>query len=332
MRKFFIKSFILITLLVSPIYAYVLVSPMSCYSYEYPLWLHQKNVANKVEDIGYADILIMGDSRTMTGVHPRMISSKAYSLTLGGATPLELYYILKKYLTAHAKTPEVVFLALAPSNLEHAKMFWQRTVKYNFLNMEEYYEIFGLVKEHKENISKYDASESYNDFNSIWVPYLDVKLAHSYIPEIQISIFVDRKKRNLNAYKLIKENRGQYYFGTDLSSDGLNVESERRKFIPSRVLNEYLVKLLDLCRDNDIKVIYDILPMNEASFERLFEDYTDGYTKYIHNVFSLYPEASYSPSINSYPNSYFGDESHLNESGAIKYSHFIKNKYFADYR
>ena len=150
------------------------------------------------------------------------------------------------------------------------------------------------------------------------------------MPAALNSGFIGRYQANRQAYEDILQSRGHGLFGTEEGSSELNYEANYTELDTGRdygILKLYMERLLSLCRDNEIRTILVQPPMNEASYESLNDDYVSQFSGLIESFKELYPEAEISSEIPCYDNGFFGDASHLNEKGAIKYTKEFMNEY-----
>ena len=57
------------------------------------------------------------------------------SISAGGGTAMEAYYVLDRYLASHPP-PKIVLLSLAPYHFQES-LFWERLTRYHFLRFRE---------------------------------------------------------------------------------------------------------------------------------------------------------------------------------------------------
>jgi hypothetical protein len=92
--------------------------------------------------------------------------------------------------------------------------------------------------------------------------------------------------------------------------NGLNQETKYKKFIPSKLLNYYFLKLLKLAKTNNIKVYYFTMPFNKSSYKKILADFKNQYNDYIYKI-SLKYNIKLCNKIFYMENNFFGDSSHL---------------------
>ena len=307
---------------------YTAVLPFGYMDEEYPSWKYTKDIeagrGKLSENEGPGDItLILGDSRAMADLIPEDMDKGVYNLAVGGATGVEMYYTLKHYIE-NESVPENVIIMFAPFHYSYMDNFWTRSVYFHHLTLPE------AIKVYSEGI-RLDSNavcERDKGLSSIISMYLC--FPDSYMPAALNSGFIGRYQANRQAYEDISQSRGHGLFGTEEGSSELNYEANYTELDTGRdygILKLYMERLLSLCRDNEIRTILVQPPMNEASYESLNDDYVSQFSGLIESFKELYPEAEISSEIPCYDNGFFGDASHLNEKGAIKYTKEFMNEY-----
>ncbi len=84
---------------------------------------------------------------------------------------------------------------------------------------------------------------------------------------------------------------------------------------------------MDLLQENQIHIIIERTPYNQATYEVLSDDTKNTVTNFYDEIESLYPEAVVNNNIFCYENAYFGDSSHVNDMGARRYCQYILDTY-----
>lgn len=298
MYKTFIMFVFLLTGLLYAVYSYFVLNYRIYYmDAEYPMWLEVKQVVNTKTDNKF-DLIVLGDSRAKAGFIPNQLSIKSLNLSLGGTTPIEGYYTLKKYLENNP-APNKLVLSYTAIHLGHKIYYWSRTVPFLYLNDSEYQEIEALAEILKEEpIMKTGKS------------YTDYKFPKVYGSSFKNGIIGRRWRENKIMYSECLLAHGHHYFGTAPFSHGLNNESKKMNFVNSNLHDYYLQRLLKLARMKHIKLYYYIMPYNEESFTHTDKQYIDGYTNYIKNLSSKYNMKMCDQPFHMSDDN-FGDPSHL---------------------
>lgn len=324
MKYFLFKTIFLSILFFLIVTLFVTYGKMFYASWEYPMW---KSKLEYISNSTSSQNIIIGDSRATAGLLPKVIDDNFYNLAVGGGTPIEGYFFLKRLLLKN--TPKNIIISFAPFNLEYADCFIGRTASFSALSKKEIYETMSLSYDLNEDFTKYENREYKSKTN--YYTQLSSALIYSnffYYHTAELQGLSRNTKRPFNNYRIyneIKSNDGFHSFGMANSSSGLNTESRKERFIPSKVMSYYLEKILELATENDINVYYINAPFNKASFQNVSSNYIDSYNAYFKNLRNKYTNIFWYNEIYSYDNKYFGDPSHLNLKGNEKFSKYIRD-------
>lgn len=314
-----LRKFICIVLplfIVLPLYCALF--PMWYMDEEYAMYRQQKDYVIKNQDENR--VLIIGDSRTKAGLIPDELSDSCYNLALGGTTPIEGYYTLKEYLENHP-APECVVLAYAPMHYMDVDALWTRNIYFHVMNREDAAELFQAAAECQDNENI--LIENYRLEYAMYQFYMPNK----YCTALKNAAFIGRHAANVEKYEQMTLERGHNFFGTANGSSDVNGEAKEDDFIPSDVITIYMQKIFDLCNEQGIRVVVEQLPMNETSRSILTEDFKTHYREYMFELAEANPTAQIFGDFYMYPNDYFGDADHLNQTGASMYCQFMKERY-----
>lgn len=304
---------------------FTLACPMWYLDSEYPSWRYTMDVCDGTITAD-SSVVIVGDSRAMAALLPDVIEEEtgllAVNLAVGGATSMEMFYFYKEYLKNNP-APEKTVIMFAPFHYSYIDNFETRTMFFRSLSL-------------KDSIEAYTVAASY-EAESIWhkgVASQELScrlgLPNKYLPPLINSKFVGRRSENTEIYNTLKANRGQNYFGTANGCSDLNYEAnykEMKQDNDSRFLDEYLNRLISLAKSNSSEVILAQPPMNKSSFDRLDANFTGQYFDYLKAVAANNHEIRVDEEIECMDDSYFGDSSHLNASGAVIFSEEFAKKY-----
>ncbi len=297
--KFFIKLIFILIVVPLLILSYNLLYNKSVYmNKEYPMWMDVKENMNTSHD-KYYDLLCIGDSRAKAAIIPNLLNNfNTLNLSIGGASPIEGYFTLKKYLENNKK-PKYILFSYAPYHLQHLSPFWERTVYFDFITYNEY-----------SNVRNTGIKMNYPLGDKSFISYKINPV--NYLITYKKSLFVSDNIQNVNDIisNELKLTSGHYFFGRELGSSNLTAETLELGFKANPLVEKYLYKLLQLAVKNDIKIYWYTMPFNNASFNKLKNNFKVEYNEYINNLSKQYPLIVLNK-IYSLDNSYFGDESHL---------------------
>ncbi len=261
---------------------------------------------------GSPDVIIMGDSRAHAGLIPQLIGNNSYNLAAPGATPIEVYYMLEKYL--ENEQPEVLVLSFAPQHIQEQSSFMERTVKFGFFDRKTIGDIYTVSLNNKNDLriqSKY-----------FWIKYFGMKIKYLplFSPEIRNSLFL-RQDKNLRRYQLNSHFRGYNYQGTRSMEIPLGRQATKRvNFQPSPTIVHYFKRIIELCNQNGIRIVYVTMPFSQAKMASFDAEYLSRYNNQIMPLILANEDNSYVGGDTVYTNEYFVDKSHLNAKGAVRFS------------
>jgi hypothetical protein len=302
---------------------------------EYPMW---KSKMDYISYIHKSENIIIGDSRAEAAFVPDILEDNFYNLSVGGGSPIDGYFILKKYLEKNKIN--ILIISFSPKHLETVGTFFGRTLKYNLLSIKDIIQVFSKSLELNENLDATDEDYylgkdfSYKNKLDYYKAYykailIRCKFFYFYIPEIQNCLFESRYKNNIEVYNNISKRNGNYDFGTQLQAIGENEEAKKKVgFRYSKMTDYYLNEMLVLTKQNNIKVYFVIAPFNENSYNKIYnlnKDYLKEYSDYINSLKLKYNNVVWNSDIYCYGNDFFGDPSHLNSKGQRKFSTYIKS-------
>ena len=315
--KCFISCFIIITLIA--IFRWVLLWNVQ-YTYmdgEYPFWMQQKDYINSYNN--KREIIFLGDSRMKAAIIPAELCDNSYNLAVGGATTVEMYYSLKRYLKKHPK-PEKVIMGFGGFHYQWSDCYKTRTHYFHFLSLREEIESQYMrykIEKHKLIELKTEIIDSLK-YNLLF--------PQKYSAACINSTFT-RGELNHLFYDYTSAEKGQMYFGRAEESSELTVEAGVKNFTLDVWVDLYFQRIVALCNDNSIPLYIEQLPMNEASFEAIST--SDWYNDFQACLIQMADKSKIpiNTVIPCYPSDCFGDPSHLNENGAMRFTAEIKEKY-----
>lgn len=283
-------------------------------------WWHLKKVLEKKYNITDSVVkkLFIGDSRINAGIDFNQVND-SWAFGLGGATTIENYFLLKKYLEVYTK-PESIFISISPRLMSNLFAFWELAVKNDFFTFKEIKEII-------------EYSKSQNDTTFTTLSYLkyfthQIHYISYYQDDIRSNLLFFGKQKNLYLIDFVMNNRGRRpHPGLLDGCSELNFETSMTFFKPNPVFEYYFIQILEVCKKNNIKTYFFSMPMNETSFKVLNKNFVDDYQNYIKEKQIQYPEFVFYDSLYFYPDKFFGDASHLNEKGMYKFTDYFLKTY-----
>lgn len=337
-----VRNFIILAIPLIVMCVYTFFCPMYFMATEYSMWQEEKEYVKGGED---ADVLILGDSRAKSGIIPELLMSQdkpsasqssaagnsasqssaeenndnqsiengnsddytsIYNAAIGGATPIEMYYALETYLENH-KAPEKIILIFAPYHMCDIDN-WEQTLYYNYLSVPQEMKVYcEAVKLGEEKIAYKWAPCSMLSYK--------LRLPNKFLSAQYNAGFFKRYDENMKKKNAVIADKGYTVFGTDNGNSGLSYEVHHKEFDYSELVVSYYKRLLELMEKSDTKVYIIQSPVNTESFEKITPEFKKGYADMLNELTDgkdFYVETELFP----YDNKYFGDNNHLNRSGA----------------
>lgn len=271
-------------------------------------WVLINKTLHKKIDLSDSTIntLFIGDSRLNAAFNFKKIKN-SWSFGMGGSTPIENYYLLKSYLTIYEK-PETVFFSISPRFLSQTFAFWDLAVRNDFFSKNDFNEILLNYN----NLQ--DTSLGWCPKTKYWLYKLN--FITFYQEDLRNNLIFFGKQKNLQLANYVTNNRGKRpHPNLKNTCSELNYEVKMKNFAPAPIFDLYFNKVLKLCENEQIILIFRAMPMNESSFKKLKPKFIADYQKYMQQKQESFPQFMISNSLYSYPDSLFGDASHLNKKG-----------------
>ncbi len=281
-------------------------------------WFFIKKSLEKEYRIPETDILFLGESRVNAGIDFTEIEG-SYSFAAGGATPVEMYYILKKY-SENYPLPDTVFMSISPRFLSETYAFFPYAVAQKLINQSDFKDIISHSNKHDTILGK-NPELKFFLYQLNYFEYYQSNVLYNYV-------FKGYKSNTRLIDYMILNKGASLHPGLKDSCSELNYETNYLSFKPAPLLTAYFEKILIFCKRNDIFLIFDFMPFNESSFNVMNKNFISEYKTYINAFARQYPELIISDTLYCYPDIFFGDESHLNAKGKEKFTEYLNLKYF----
>ena len=297
------------TLLFAALWLWIATVPLAYLDPEYPAWLAKQQMLQRC-DLG--DLLIVGDSRAAVDVIPALLPVQATNLAVGGGSPIEAYFAVKRAL-ACATPPRRVIVSLSANHFVEPDLFWERTIRFGFLGPSDIAEL----------TTSGDGGYAPLRGTSHWLAWLyAVRFPPLYFNSLLKSGGFLRWWHNNAALHAGMAARGQYFFGIDPGSDAVAAEGHLPEFTPLPLLDRCFDRMLTLLERHDIAVDFVAMPMNEATWQAVAPELRAGFLAYLqsqathHANFHVIADA-----MSHWPDRWFGDGyAHLNPDGARRFS------------
>ncbi len=318
-KKNILSKFIIIFIIVClSFYVYTEFFSMRYNNVNNTRWLILNEILKKNYDLTDSSIqvLFVGDSRLNAALDYTKIKN-SWSFGLGGATPIEIYYLIKKYDIVY-DLPDTVYFSISPRFLTEYFAFWDLAVRNDFFSFEE-------IKEIKIN-SKRLNDESLSSVLILRYLLYKINFPNFYQEDLRNNLIFFGYEDNAELIDFVLNNRGKRPH-PDLKDSCcmLNYETKMKNFAPSAIYDFYFDEILNFCLQNKVMCIFFAMPMNESSFRKLDNNFIAEYQKYMQEKQKAYPDFLISDSLYCLPDSFFGDESHLNQKGTDYFTNLFNN-------
>lgn len=310
-RTFLYQCLVAVALLIAAS-LYAKAFPMNIMSPEYPMWSHARSSAETRSE-RKLDVLIVGDSRAKAGLVPELLSPNAQSLTLGGATPIELRWLLRAYLENHP-APRRLVISITPGHLIHAEAFWERSVKFGLLSPAEVDELLDQERLLNDDVLSETLAARWEASLYRW------SLAPIYYGEYVASLGFLRRGKNHAVLAQLERDRGRYHFGTASSALLPSEEAQWNSFLPSPLLEQQFDALLEDASSLPCDVAFVLAPISERTAEQLDPRFVRDFAEFLAARAQRFPAIALETEQPIYRNDAFGDPSHLGPEAAETFS------------
>lgn len=249
--------------------------------------------------------LIIGDSHTQTAIDDSILDN-SINVSQSGQHFLYTYNVLRILLDDNEHIDNVLlgvsFHSFGASRDEHVKN--SSKMRYSFAN---YYPVLNF--DSFSDVSLISAQ----GFRLMLINVLDTMFSSNIHAYPFIGKFYDREGNNLNSKSVQANIEGHYY-----TEDG-----RLQSFSELQV--EYLQKISDLCKENDIQLILINTPKHRLYNEKIPKEFVNHYYKIIQKITS---DNVNFIDLHAYhlPDDNYGDGDHLNAFGAKKISEILDKK------
>lgn len=276
-------------------------------------------------DHTYNRVLVIGDSIAQSAYFPEILSEDTYNMGIGNETPVDGYYRLLKYLENHPK-PEYMICSYNPSELITQNAFWETTMYERGITLEQARAIIRDAPNYKED------SDILRENMLLQVLAYQCGFHVDSVKMVIKGIIKNMSNESCyenycNQYEWVTAHRGHWkHYMSGGSGSDLN-RTVSRSFTVTEMGDCYMRKIIDLCIAEGITLIYETVPINRSSYERINPEYRRGYESYCAALARDYPELTINSQIEYYDDSYFCDALHFNMNGTKRFSNYIREKY-----
>jgi hypothetical protein len=298
-------------------WAWVVFMPLAFLDPEYPAWAAKSELLARC-DLG--DVVIVGDSRAAADIMPALMGEKATNLAVGGGESVEAFSAVRRALGC-PKPPRLVIVSLNPGQFVHPDLFWERTVRFGFLDSGEIANL-AIASRASHDWSIYENGHGDGLTGVVRAALYSVRFPTLYFGSLLKGGVFLRLWDNRRALAERLASRGQYFFGTAPGCSEVAIEGHLGAFRPLPVLDLYFDRMLGLLAARHVQVAFAAMPVNRETVAATRPAVAADFAAYLRRYEAKYPEFHViGPSLIGWPDRFFGDDfSHLNPDGARRLS------------
>jgi hypothetical protein len=314
-RHYFLGGLLSVVTIFAALWGWSSVGKMWFFDAEYPMWVAKIQMTQGCH--GH-QIAIIGDSPAMADLIPEYIGDSVINLAIGGASPIEVYYLTRRLLRC-AQLPKKIILSISPFHLVAIDTYWPRSAAFHFLTLEETEAVRELSKT-LEDGTIYGTSRTDMPMNMLKDYLYAVDFPYFFLASMKAGGFFLRKRANEEILTRTKARLGYHHFGVLGGTVALAPIAHMDEFRPPQLLNEYFQKTISLLNDKNVPVLFMSMPTNQATYEALSLEFHSGLLAYLRSFELRGNFRIVGDIIPVLPSTEFGDPSHLNPRAAIEWS------------
>lgn len=273
----------------------------------------------------YARVLAIGDSTAKSAYLPACLSDDSYNFALGGASVMEEYYYLKGYLETN-ETPSYLFLTASTDFLTNAGTFWGRSVYFHRMAPDALWDCIATL--HEEGLERRTLKRTLRRAITDSLEYLTyspLKYRDAFLRGLESKT---RATANWTNYENAVTNKGWWLLGrAEECSEAYPYFEDRQEFSIDPGLEYYLDRILELCDERDMNLVFVGPPLNEASYAIVTDGFKESYRQFMVGLQERHPEATIVTELYAYPNDCFCDNRHMNRRGAERFCAELRERY-----
>jgi hypothetical protein len=321
-RRFFTLAGMAAALAFGLVWLWVAAAPLAYLDPEYPYWRAKQIL---VADCDLGDILVLGDSRAAVGIVPSLLPLRTTNLAVGGGKPVEAVAALRRVLACPVP-PKRVLISLDAVHFMRPDLFWERSVRFGFLDRADLAE-FAALSQETGDWSVHEARQTDGLPPQVRAWLHAVRFPGLYFNSLLKGGILLRWRQNQAGLQAGLASRGQYFFGTGAGSDSVAVEASLTGFRPTPVLDRAFDLLLARLEAAGIPADFVSMPLNETTARATDPAVRAGFAAYLAAYAARYPRFRIiGPVMPAWPDRWFGDGfAHLNPAGAARFTDWLED-------
>lgn len=294
-----------------------------CFPYHYRSTARHMTSMGQIQKISYRpsiDYLIVGDSYGLHALRPKALSPQSYSLSISGASALNVYYLLKRLDLKKIKKGIILTNSIYFKN--HYEIdFWDRFVLLNTYSFSE------LISIYKDSEQQNIFPTSHYTFPGYLAKILFTKLLlnkHSVLA--LVSTPKDMLQRKSSRAKFEREANAENGFISYPSKIQLNDadffqaydEHYSKPLVISASDQIYTQKIIELAKENHLNIFFIVPPMAAKATNKDMSTFQNTYDSFYLNLEKQYPNFFVQKLNTNLTRDDFFDFIHVNINGVKK--------------
>lgn len=323
MRRFWVGSAVAALVLFVGWNAVFLSLPRQIYRWDHALWRAKFDLIASIDEP--AEVVVLGDSGTISGIDPLRAKRKTLNLALACGGPIEAGVIYDHYRQKHAP-PRILVVEFAEYYFYGLDCFSQYVLSYDFFSLREKYGILSGFEGSPRKLSLFGANEIV--FERLGIPdrlrhlaFIALNAIHFTPDQLAWARTVLRVQdwpAYDNDYEMSFRQRGHFVIG--LAKGWGRVRTGNfvfDRFDPHPAIMKGLEGVVDRATREGTRVLIRFVPINPATLASFSELHRTQFRAYWDDFERRYPGAQVEDYIRSWPPEMFGDKDlHLNAEGA----------------
>jgi hypothetical protein len=298
------------------VWIYVWTMPMAFLDRDYPVWIAKRAM---LDTCRLGTVSVFGDSRTMAAVKPDAMPLPVTNFALSGTSPLETYFAVQRALRCPTP-PKLVVIAHGALKFALDSDYWVFSARAGFLDYAEMRSVEAeAARLHDHELEDLRRGDEFGP--AVRERLFALRYPPFYFDSLVNGFLFARWFNNRHAMAEALRTSGHMTFGAASGDSGVAGEGGSRAFQPSPLVDFYFDKTLALLAAHHVPVVFLSMPVNQATFDDMTPQLQQKFDAYLRTKADQFPGLRVvGPPIPCWPNRFYGDSWHFNETGATAFS------------
>jgi hypothetical protein len=298
------------------VWIYVWTMPMAFLDRDYPIWIAKRTM---LDECRLGAVSVFGDSRTMAAVKPDAMPLPVTNFALSGTSPLETYFAVQRALRCPTP-PKLVVIAHGALKFASDSDYWVFSARAGFLDYGEMQSVQAeAARLHDHELEDLRVGDEFGPAERDRL--FAVRFPPFYFDSLVNGFLFARWYSNRQSMAQALQTSGHMTFGAASGDSGVAGEGGISEFQPSPLIDLYFDKTLALLAAHHVPVIFLSMPVNQATFDQIPPQLQQKFAAYLQAKENQFPGLRViGPPIPCWPNRFYGDSWHFNETGATAFS------------